>query len=305
MSPKTRTILPFLGLSLTLCLLAGCSAGPAATPASAPTELPTATEMVTVLPVASETPATEKYEPIAPNLCQALQTTAAEALFVEFKLAEQAPFTDILSGETGTGCQLTAAGDGNDFSDPQSVLDKLVKSVGLGWTEQIAYQANGPTGADTALTRDMGLMLISVNWAPAAGVDCPTDQPISACPLTPQQKIYAVQINIAQYMADFSLDGHWEDAAQNFSLDLGQEWKNIYGHHTVVAQGGSKIDSLDESISGSLQGKVATVRFKSSFTNDTGTAQITYVDVNTMQWKIITPPSGEYYLPAEATLTRK
>ena len=298
MSLKTRT-LHTLGLSLTLCLLAGCSTGPAATPVSA------ATETSTILPTASEAPAVEKYEPIAPNLCQALRETAAEALSVEFKLAEQAPFTDSLSDETGTGCQLTAAGDGNDFSDPQPVLDKLVKSVGLGWTEQIAYQANGPTGADTAMTRDMGLMLISVNWAPAAGVDCPANQPISSCPLTPEQKNYAVQIGIAQYMADFSLDGHWEDAAQNFSLDLGQEWKNIYGHHTVVAQGGSKVDSLDESISGSLQGKVATVQFKSSFSDEPGTAQITYVDVNTIQWKIITPPGGEYYLPAEAMLTRK
>jgi hypothetical protein len=151
----------------------------------------------------------------------------------------------------------------------------------------------------------MGLMLISAGWKPDMGVQCPADQPISNCNLTPEQKIYTIDIDIAQYRATFSLDGHWEDAATGFSLDLYQDWKDIYGHHTVVAQGGNKIDTLEVSINGSLQGQVATVQFQSSFTTDTGTAQITYVDVNTIQWKIIDPPEGEYYLPAEATLIRK
>ena len=151
----------------------------------------------------------------------------------------------------------------------------------------------------------MGLMLISAGWEPIMGVTCPKDQPISACNLTPEQKAYTVRINLAQYHATFSLDGHWEDASQNFSLDLKQNWKTLYGHHTTVAQNGNKIDTLDVSIDGNLQGKVATVKFKSSFTDSTGTAEITYVDVNTIHWKIITPPDGEFYFPAEATLTRK
>jgi len=66
-----------------------------------------------------------------------------------------------------------------------------------------------------------------------------------------------------------------------------------------------KIYSEGNSINGSLQGQVATVQFQSSFTSDTGTAQITYIDVSTIQWKITDPPEGEYYLPAEATLTRR
>jgi hypothetical protein len=135
-------------------------------------------------------------------------------------------------------------------------------------------------------------------------VQCPADQPIGNCNLTPEQKLYIIKINTAQYKATFSLDGHWEDA-NSFSLDLYQDGKTIYGHHTVVAQGGNKIDTLDVSINGSLQGQVATVQFQSSFTSDTGTAQITYIDVNTLQWKIIDPPDGEYYLPTEATLIRK
>jgi hypothetical protein len=245
------------------------------------------------------------YEPIPASLCQDLQAVASQALGVEFRSQTPAPFLDIFAGEAGQGCHIGASGNGTQFNNPYEILTTLTNSVGLGWTPQPTYQADGPTGSAIGLTRDMGLMLISAGWKPDMGVQCPADQPISNCNLTPEQKIYTIDIDIAQYRATFSLDGHWEDAATGFSLDLYQDWKNIYGHHTVVAQGGNKIDTLEVSINGNLQGQVATVQFQSSFTTDTGTAAITYVDVNTIQWKIIDPPDGEYYLPAEATLIRK
>lgn len=314
-------------LALAAGLLAGCgqsTATPSITPAGvaltgvSPTGAPltptetaapvvTATEALpTNQPTQTETaPVEEAYEPLSADVCQMLQETASQALSLDFNLEESAPFEDVLAGESGQGCRLTASGDGTQFADLQTVMDTLMGSVGAGWDEQVAYQADGPTGTSRALARDMALMILAVNWTPAEGVACPNDQPISACELTPDQKNYTFAIDVAQYRADFSLDGHWEDAANNFSLDLYQEWKHIYGHHTVVAQGGNKIDTLDVSIDGQLQDKVATVQFQSSFTQDGGVAEITYIDVNTIHWKIIDPPDGEYYLPAEATLTRK
>lgn len=247
----------------------------------------------------------EVYDLLPETLCKDLQTIAAQALGVDVTLQSRAPFLDAVAGEAGQGCRLQAAGNGAQFASPQDVVAALVNSVGLGWTAQPTYQADGPTGSAAALTRDMGLMLISATWKPDMGVQCPADQPISSCNLTPEQKIYQIRIDMAMYLATFSLDGHWEDAAASFSLDLYQDWKNIYGHHSAVAQNGNKVDSLDVSINGMLKGKVATVQFQSSFTSDIGTAEITYIDVNTIQWKIIDPPDGEYYLPAEATLTRK
>lgn len=306
-----------LCLALAAGLLAGCGRG-TATPSIAPTTAPlTATETAAPAQTATEAfptsqptrvetaaAAAEAYEPVSADVCRMLQETASQALSVDFNLEESAPFEDVLAGESGLGCRLIASGDGNQFSGLQAVMDTLMGSVGAGWDEQMAYEADGPTGTSRAMARDMALMILAVNWAPAEGVACPNDQPISECSLTPEQKIYTVEIDVAQYRADFSLDGHWEDAANNFSLDLYQEWKHIYGHHTVVAQDGNKIDTLDVSIDGNLQGEVATVQFQSSFTQDVGVAEITYIDVNTIHWKIITPPEGEYYLPAEATLTR-
>jgi hypothetical protein len=245
----------------------------------------------------------EMYVPVTASICQTLQQLAVQTLHVEFTMQASAPFKDIVSGETGHGCLLTASGNGNNFSDPEAIIQAFLPASGF--DEQTAYQANGPTGAATGATRDTVLMIISAGWKPSADAKCPSDQPISSCNLKPEQKIYTVQINSAMYEAKYWLAGHWEDASHNFTLDLNQSWKNVYGGHSVVAQNGNKIDSGDASITGTVQGTVATIQFQSSFASGVGTAQITYIDANTIQWKIITPPAGEFYLPAEATLTRK
>ena len=112
-------------------------------------------------------------------------------------LEGSAPFTDPLWGETGQGCSLTATGTGRDFPNPGEVTASLVHAF-LGWTEQPTYQADGPTGSATAMTRDMGLMLIRAEWVPAPEVPCPSDQPKSACDLKPEQKHYMIQIQAAQ-----------------------------------------------------------------------------------------------------------
>ncbi len=244
------------------------------------------------------------YEPIDLGICQLLQQETATALNKEVAFESYAPFLDAVGREAGQGCRLKAIGTGADFSDPASVVGTLVKTLGAGWTQAQNYSADGVTGSAAGLYRDMALMLIKVNWKPDMGVECPADQPLDACGLTPEQKIYTVEIDLAQYKADFSMDGHWVDSSTGFTLDLYQDWKQIYGQHEVVAQGGNKIDSLEASINGWLKDKVATVQFQSSFSDQPGTAEITYIDVNTIQWKITAAPEGEFYLPAEATLTR-
>jgi hypothetical protein len=103
--------------------------------------------------------------------------------------------------------------------------------------------------------------------------------------------------------ADFT--GHWENTSFAFSLDLIQNGDRLQGSHVVVAQQGNRIDSMDNSIEGSIQGNTATIHFQSSYTTNTGEAQITFIDKNTISWKVTNPPAGEYYLPDEATLVRK
>jgi hypothetical protein len=151
--------------------------------------------VVAILPAEETT--SGSYEPVSPAVCQTLQEVANQTLGTTFTMLSSMPFTDPLSGETGLGCTLTATGTGGDFSDPTKVITDLVSAF-IGWTERPAYQAGGPTGAATAMTRDRGLMLIRAEWMPAPEVQCPSDQPISACDIKPEQKLYTIQIQAAQ-----------------------------------------------------------------------------------------------------------
>lgn len=137
------------------------------------------------------------YRPPAPADCQAIQDVAARAIALPFALESGTPFSDPLSGESGQGCTLTASGTGADLAAPYQVVADLMNAFS-GWSEQPTYRASGPTGEMAAIRRDRNLMLILVEWTPAPGVECPTDQPISACDLRPEQRLYTVQIQVAQ-----------------------------------------------------------------------------------------------------------
>ncbi len=135
------------------------------------------------------------YVPIPADACTTLQTDAEAALGVSFTMSE-APFTDYIHQEDGTGCQLTATGTGADFSDPMAVVDAL-KAAFVGWEEDMQYAAGGPTGMGIGMTRDAALLLILAEWTPDPAANCPADQPISACELTPEQQLYTVTVQAA------------------------------------------------------------------------------------------------------------
>ncbi|MBI9049427.1 MAG: hypothetical protein JEZ00_08405 [Anaerolineaceae bacterium] len=134
---------------------------------------------------------------LAPSaeFCQMLQRIAQDTLNVPFEFTMMEPFTDVITGESGSGCTFIATGDATQFEEPHDIVTQLTSAY-IGWEENPQYQGGGPTGSLTAMTRDMALMLITAGWEPAEGIDCPDDQPIGLCPLTPEQKIYTVEINV-------------------------------------------------------------------------------------------------------------
>jgi|GEM_PF-7115490 len=112
----------------------------------------------------------------------------------------------------------------------------------------------------------------------------------------------------------------------SFSLVLRQQGKSIVGHHCAVTKNATRLDcSSDEetdrglaepdgsfskpSITGTVEGNVATVRFESAYGVDslmnpiTGTATMRLHD-GTIDWKITDFTPGDFYLPMEATLRR-
>jgi hypothetical protein len=188
--PMTATIVPLM----TAVPLAAATPG-ASTPLS--TTIPLTGTVPGTRPVPTGSAAAGTYVPVSRASCTAVRVAVSRVTGKQ-ATTTTAPFQDPKSGATGTACQIAITGTGQDFPNYQTVLDRL-KTVfqQLGWTENNAYQAGGPTGAATGFQLRNTLALVAVNWQPAPGA-CPTNQPISACQLTPAQQMYTITVTLAQ-----------------------------------------------------------------------------------------------------------
>ena len=139
---------------------------------------------------------TTTVTPIDAAECEELRAAIAERLDVEFTAAE-ADFSNEIAGHEGTACTLSATGTGEDFGNfvdaAQSIRDVLTEA---GWTENTAYLADGPTGTASGYELENKLAFVSVDWQPSAAVQCPADQPISACEVQPDQQVFTVVIEL-------------------------------------------------------------------------------------------------------------
>jgi hypothetical protein len=99
----------------------------------------------------------------------------------------------------GTGCQTTISGTGLDFEMVQ-VVENALRSVihAQGWYEDFRYGGGGPTGQLTGFRQANKLCRLLVDWQPSEDANCPSDQPIHACKLSPEQKLYTISLNCVQ-----------------------------------------------------------------------------------------------------------
>lgn len=132
-------------------------------------------------------------------VCHELVDEMAQTLGVEVMTTAQIPFTDYITGNTDTGCQLTASGTGLDFANVNAVYQQVTTMLqSQNWLEDIQYAGGGPNGLLTGYRQGDELCLLAIEWSPAAEADCPADQPISACELSPEQMLYSVSLTCAQ-----------------------------------------------------------------------------------------------------------
>jgi Tol biopolymer transport system component len=106
------------------------------------------------------------------------------------------PLTDTVTGATGTGCQSTITGTGVQFESPSAVVDELEGMLlSQGWMADPMLVADGPTGTAQGYRLDDQICWAGAGWEPDDSANCPADQAISACQVTPEQKNYTVTLN--------------------------------------------------------------------------------------------------------------
>ena len=86
----------------------------------------------------------------------------------------EAPFTDPATGATGTGCQVTATGTGEQFRNPQGVVSRLGSMLERqGWKNDPMLVADGPTGTASGFRKEDQVCVAGARWQPDASANCP------------------------------------------------------------------------------------------------------------------------------------
>jgi hypothetical protein len=251
----TKKLRYCLGITLVVWLLAGCG-GASRAPTDAPTALPpTATPIpptaMPIPPTATPIPPTATpipptatpvplidafvplataedpgdFQPLSPDVCSDLADAMAQTLGVAVTTAEVA-FQDYVDGKTGTGCQATATWTGLDFENVGELFFGALTEMlqARGWLEDINYAGGGPGGMLAGYRQAEGLCLLAASSGPSEDSLCAQDEPFVACweRLAPEQQIYIVTLNCAQYAASsttttetLSIDSFTAEAVDN------------------------------------------------------------------------------------------
>lgn len=186
-----RQGLIIIHIVLTLLALSACASSAPAAGETLEAAPPSAQE--------TQAEASGSLSPIESDACAALRTALEQQLAAPISQAN-APFSDPIKGLSGTACRLTAKGTGKEFGSFGEVADKIrALLTEQGWAEDQAYLADGPTGTAAGFRKGSAVAVMRVEWQPGPEVQCPADQPISACEVTPEQQIFDISLSLAHY----------------------------------------------------------------------------------------------------------
>jgi putative hemolysin len=153
-------------------------------------------KVLSTLTFTTPTTAGLSIQPLTVEVCNGMAQAMSHTLYDLIPTQSEEPLEDGANNAKGTGCQATITGTGVQFDGPDAVVNALGSMLtDEGWTEDIKLQAGGPTGMGAGYRLVDQICLVNAIWMPDASANCPADQPISACTVTPEQQLYTVTLN--------------------------------------------------------------------------------------------------------------
>ena len=134
--------------------------------------------------------------PIPAAECQTFAGQVQGALGFAAK-AEEDDFTDLTDRSEGRSCHISASASNQAFGAPAELVAKLAPVFG-GWQDDPARAESGPAEADKGFVSGSRIATVEVSWEPGPGATCSDKQPLSACNITPQQKLWNVMVDIVE-----------------------------------------------------------------------------------------------------------
>jgi hypothetical protein len=133
-------------------------------------------------------------QPIPAAECEKFAAQAQEAIGFAMKASED-DFTDLTDGSDGRSCHIQGSAADQSVAGPIELIGKLAKVFG-DWRDDPARSENAPGGAEKGLVNGNRLATLQVSWEPGPGVSCSDKQPLSACKILPQQKLWTAIVDI-------------------------------------------------------------------------------------------------------------
>ncbi|HWD59027.1 MAG TPA: hypothetical protein VG308_12145 [Stellaceae bacterium] len=133
-------------------------------------------------------------KPIPGGECQKFADLTKDAAGFAMTAGED-DFTDLADGSDGRSCHISGSAADQTYADPAALMAKIEK-VFADWKNDPARAAGGPDGAEAGLTSGDRLATIQVSWEPGPGISCSDKEPLSACHMLPQQKLWNVVVDI-------------------------------------------------------------------------------------------------------------
>jgi dipeptidase D len=148
------------------------------------------------VPGSAQPAAGSTIEPLIEELCNGQAQAMSHVLDDLVPTVTEERLDDPVTGATGTGCQATITGTGVQFESPWAVVGALGAMLAeQGWTADPMFVADGPTGTAAGYRKGDQICLAAAMWQPDESANCPGDQPISACEVTPEQQNYTVTLS--------------------------------------------------------------------------------------------------------------
>ena len=152
--------------------------------------------------LAFRVPTTGTIQPLSMEVCDGQAQAMSHTLDDLIPTQSEELMSDWVNDAWGTGCQATITGTGVQFESPTAVVGELGGMLeGQGWTADPGLAADGPTGTCSGYRNGDQICLACADWRPDESANCPQDQPISACPVTPEQQLYTVTLNSGEEAA--------------------------------------------------------------------------------------------------------
>ncbi|HWB48407.1 MAG TPA: hypothetical protein VG651_04800 [Stellaceae bacterium] len=133
-------------------------------------------------------------QPISTAECQQFATKVQTATGFAMRAGED-DFTDLTDGSEGRACHIQGSASDQTYAAPGDLVAKIAAAFPE-WRNDPNRDADGPGGAEKGYVNGNRIATIEVSWEPGPGVSCSDKEPLSACKIRPQQKLWTAIIDI-------------------------------------------------------------------------------------------------------------